>query len=184
MSEKSLFATCEPNDPRRCQAVTGHGQCQYRAVENSNFCMLHGGNKGQEKAAKENYRNYQIERYKARIDSKLASSKIINLREEIAILRMLLETKLNRVNDDVDLLINSQGIADLVMKVGDVVQKCHKLETSLDQLIDKDTLHAFGQKVIGILCDNLKGHEDIIKKVSEELVYEIESLGRNSSDDD
>ncbi len=136
--------------------------------------MLHGGNFVLEKQSREKYRNYQVQRFKAKIDRQLSSPTAMSMREELAFMRMLLETKLLAITDDSDLMIHSQTISDMIMRVTDCVGKCHKLEKSLGELLDRESLHRFAEFVISVLCDNIDDPQ-IIKKVAEQLAKEIES---------
>lgn len=174
MKENKTYVIAAPDSPTRCQAMSFGNQCKFESVEGGTVCMLHGGNKVNEKISREKYRNYQVQRFKARIDRQLSSPTSISIREELAFLRMLLESKLLSVKDDTDLMIHSQTISDMILRVTDCVGKCHKLEKSLGELFDRESLHQFAEKVISILCDNVDDPQ-IIKKVAEELSKEIES---------
>lgn len=144
-----------PDSPDRCQAVTGKGQCQLRAVPGGKYCVAHGGAsilKGQERAAT---RTYRVAQWRTRMSEFSDDPKVKGLREEIGILRLLLETQLNQCRDATDLMLNSQGISALVEKVEKVVVSCHKLETNLGQTMDKQALIAYAQRVISIIADCL-----------------------------
>ena len=106
----------EPDAPNRCQNTGRTGQCFYAATESTSFCPMHAGT-AQDAIDKGKLRNYQFQRYKQRIDEKADSEVIKSLREEIGILRMVMEEIVNRCKDDTELLIYSPIITDLAIKI-------------------------------------------------------------------
>lgn len=102
-------------DPNRCQAIGSKGQCHNKGVRLDEdsfgaFCRVHGGNATQQSFEVKKARNYRLTKYQAQLERQTDSSAIKSLREEIGILRMLLEEKLNRCPDMAGLLLESQQI--------------------------------------------------------------------------
>lgn len=147
--------------PDRCQAVTGTGQCHNFAVAGGTNCLVHGGNRQVERQKVENLKNYRATQWQAKINRFAESSQIKDLREEIGILRLLMEERLNFCNTPHDLLLQSSVISDLVMKIEKVVFSCHKLEASLGQHMDKTALLGFAQQVIQVISINVEDRDQI-----------------------
>jgi len=157
----------EADDPNRCQATTSKGQCLNKAHEHSNFCLAHGGNKGAEAAEAASVRNYQLAKFQAKLDRHAASPSIKSLRDEVGILRMLMEEQLNRCKDSHDLVVQSASISDLVMKIDKLVTSCHKLEGSLGQLLDKQVILQFANETITLIANVLKGEDNKIREIAD-----------------
>ncbi len=134
------------DSPKRCQAIAQHGQCVYQVVEGITYCPMHAG-AAQNEIQKQKLRNYRLQKYRERINEKADSDVIKSLREEIGILRMIMEEVINRCTDDTDLIIYSPKITDLALKIEKVVVSCHKLETSLDENIINVIIEEIGHMI-------------------------------------
>ncbi len=168
------------DDPRRCQCTqTQYGQCMNKQVEGSDYCIAHGGNHAINKRNKEAMHNYQLTKWQAKLDQHRDSPNIKSLRDEVAILRMTLEERLNHCSTELDLILQSGPISDLVMKIDKLVNSCHKLEGSLGQLLDKQAILQFAGEVIDVITRNL---DDPIKidLISSGI---LEIVGRVGKDD-
>jgi hypothetical protein len=170
VEEASVYERCEPDDPRCCQGVNKNGPCNLKAVDGQRFCRIHFGigNKIAEKTA---MRNYQLNVYQHRVDQFADNDQVKSLREEIGILRMLLEKTINLCKSENELLLYSNKIADLAMKIEKVVASCHKLELSTGTLLDKSTVMMLGDVIIQIVGEYLP--PDKIQCVSERIVKSI-----------
>ncbi len=143
-------------DPERCQSIikAGYkaGQCDNKAFPGSKFCAVHGGNSHPQSVEKENIKIYNLTKWKAQLDSKLKDpDAVINLREEIGILRILIEERLNFCNDTTDILMHSSIIADLISRVERVIASCHKIEEKRGNLLDKDQLLQICTSIVAII---------------------------------
>jgi hypothetical protein len=157
----------EEDDPRRCQSVAKHGQCIYQAVEGLPNCPMHAG-QAQDRIKKDAVRNYQFQKYRDRINSKADSSVIKSLREEIGILRMILEEVINKCEDDTDLMIYSPKIADLALKIEKVVTSAHKLEQSLGETLDKTSILNISTRLVNVIAGHIKD-DMVINAIVEEI---------------
>ena len=175
----------ELDDPHRCQAtIPSKGQCINMASKTEDgkygsFCMAHGGNRFIEKEKKDSLRNYQLDKFKARLSRHAESPGIKSLRDEIAILRMMLEERLNRCKDETDLVLQSGPISDLVMKIDKIVGSCHKLEGSMGQLLDKQAILQFASEVIEVIGDAVKD-EVAIEKIGNSIMEIVGRMGNES----
>lgn len=164
------------DDPERCQGVTSQGQCSNKAVEGSQFCIAHGGNQAVAKLQKDSLRNYRLTKWKARIQRQSESPGIKSLREEIGILRMLMEERLNSLQSETDLLLQSQQISELVMKINVVVKNCHALEGSMGQLLDKQAILQFAGRIIDIIAVEV-ADESKIESIADKIMSALGDFG-------
>ena len=164
-------------DPNRCQGVTPYGQCNNVATHGG-FCNLHaGGHKGLVK--QERQRNYYLGKYQQRVLDKADNPEAKNLREEIGIMRLMLEERFNRCQDETDLLMNSSSISEMVDKIQRLVVSCHKIEDSMGQLLDKQaTLQMVGEMLAII------GKHVTDEKALDAIADEFASLLSREGDDD
>lgn len=151
----------EPDSRDRCQCVTPQGQCRFRVVSGLNVCILHNGRAKLTRLNEENVKNYRLTKYNARVGEFHDSLKLKSLREEIAILRMTLEERLNACTDQNLLLANAQSITNLVKQISSTVQICHTLDLSLGQYIDKETFALFATDIIQVLAEYVQEQETL-----------------------
>ena len=165
------------DDPRRCQAVMPTiGQCLNKAVEGSNYCYAHGGNKGEEAKKRRDMNNYRLAKYKQQRAEELSSSdKITSLKDEIALLRILIEERWNRCTNAQELLLSSGPLSDLVMKCKSVTETCYKLDTKLGNLLDRNKILQFAQVIVEILSKHVTD-EVILESMSNEIFEALENL--------
>jgi len=180
MFEKSPY----PEHPSRCQSINVRGQCINLGIKLDDgiygkFCLAHGGNNAQAAQKKNSLRNYQltVARWKSQLDLKADADGLKSLRDEIAILRICLEERLNRCNDAMDLIMQSGPISDMVMKINTVVQSCHKLEGAMGQLLDKQAILQFAQVVIGIVSSTVTDNEQI-NIIADEILSTVGRIGQ------
>ena len=176
----------EPDDPNRCQGVTPQGQCPNLATrtedgEYGNFCLAHGGNRFVQTKKEQSIRNYQLDKFKAKLNRHVGSSALKSLRDEIAILRMIMEERLNKCNDETDLLLNSGAISDLVLKIEKLVSSCHKLEGSMGELMDKSAILQFAGEVINII-GTVVTDEQQIELVGNQIMAAVGRIGDNEDE--
>lgn len=166
------IAKVEADSPNRCQAVTPKGQCHGIAVPGGKNCMMHGGIATLEAEKRRSLRNYQLTKFNARLQQLGDSGEIKSLRDEIAILRMIMEERLNQCKDTMDLIYQSGPISDLVLKIEKVVTSCHKLELSAGSLLDKQAIMQFGSEIISLLSSEIKD-EVTLSRISEKIYATI-----------
>jgi len=163
--------------PNRCQTVNLKGQCTNLAVrlESGGFgqnCMAHGGNNQVNKEKAEGLKNYRLTKWQAKLERLGNTPDIKSLRDEIGILRLLMEERLNRCGDAQDLILQSAPISDLVMKIERVVASCHKLEGSMGMLLDKQAILQFAQTVIQIVSSVVED-EKLVEAIASQLIEAI-----------
>ena len=170
--------------PNRCQAVNVQGQCRNLGLKLPSgkyapHCLAHGGQHARKAEKKESLRNYQltIAKWRLKLEDKVDAEGVKSLRDEIAILRICLEERLNRCHDGMDVILQSQAIASMVMNIERVVSSCHKLEGSMGHLLDKQAVLQFAQVVIGIITKALDGDDARINLIADEILQTVGRIG-------
>lgn len=136
---------------------------------------MHGGNKGQQKVEKENIRKYNIAKYQARIIQFADHPGLKSLKEEVAMLSVLLEDIWNRCQGPDDLLLYGNKITDYIDRIQRVVVACHKLEQSSGQVLDKSAALNFAAKVVDIIADNIPDPE-IVDNISNGILMALTEM--------
>lgn len=160
----------DENDPQRCQGTLQQGQCRNKAIAGSEFCPMHARHEHHEK--KRAARNYNLTAYQARLDELVEAPAIMSLREEIAILRMLLERRLNSCQTDLELQANAMVVSELITKIEKVLSSCHRLEASTGLLLDKPAALALGNKILEIIANHIED-EDTLDTIASEILHAI-----------
>jgi len=170
-----MWERVNEDDPERCQGVGVHGQCINRAVGGGKFCMAHGGNRAVDNQKKEELRNYRLSKFKARIGELGNSDNITSLKDEVAILRILIEEKINSCADNFELMMASGPLSDLIMKVEKVVVSCNRLESRLGNLLDRTKISQFANIIVQIIGDNISD-ESTLETISDEILQALKEL--------
>jgi hypothetical protein len=164
---------------QRCQGMARGDQCWFFAVTGGTNCMMHGGNKQLESQRKASLKNYQLTMFRAKLERHSGSADIKSLRDEIGILRMIMEERLNRCKDETDLILQSGPIADLVVKIDKLVGSCHRLEGSMGELLDKTSVLQFANVIISIIGDEAGDYPEIMNKIADRILVEVGKIGEN-----
>lgn len=165
------------DDPRdRCEANSSLGACPYKKVPGSKYCPRHGGNKAIQAQQAETLKNYRLTRWKQRVGEFADNSNIKSLREEVGILRMILEEMLNQCKDSMDLLLYSNKMSDLVMKIEKLVVSCDKLENRMGLLLSKGSVLFLAQQYVEIITDEVPD-PDVIERISTRIIEATANVG-------
>lgn len=173
MSDNKFVRWDEDTDPpqEQCQGTVASGQCPYKKEPGIDYCpRCKGAISGHQKRAA--VRNYQLTKFQAKMEQKADSSAVKSLREEIGILRMTLETVINRCQDESELLMSSNKIENLVVKIEKLVTSCHRLEKSSNFLIDKTTILKLATAIIDIVTEEVND-ADAVDKIGSRIIEEV-----------
>ena len=138
----------------------------------SKFCPLCGGINVETLEEKANRNNYRIAKWKTRLLEFSDNEHISSLREEVGLLRIMIEERMNICKDSTDLMFQSQSISDLIMKVEKVVTSCQRLENTLKTTLNKQGAIQLAQEFITIISNNINDPETI-EQISNELLLII-----------
>jgi len=119
-------------------------------------------------------RKFRLTKWRERLNEFSDDSEIKSLREEIGILRILLEEQMNTCTSTNELIMHSGRIGDLILKIEKLVSSCHRLDTSLGGMLDKSAAHQFSLEVVKIIQNELStAIESIVTDTSEENINKI-----------
>lgn len=159
----------EPFAPDRCQGSDKNGQCGYRAEAGSKYCFRHGANKTVEKNHRNAARMYQLDKYQARVEEFAGDDEVKNLRAEIGILRMTLESLIKQIDSPVKFAIHAGRIADICVKLEKLVSSCHRIEVSTGQMLDKAKVLQIGAGIVEIIGRHILD-PDVLDDISVEVM--------------
>jgi hypothetical protein len=172
MIENKYERCSEPDDPNRCQARGGEGQCPFKAIPGAINCARHQGDNQFKKEQEKQKDMYRLAKWQARVAEFSEHDEVKSLRSEIGIARMLLEETVVRCKDSNELLMYSSKISDLVCKLEKLVSSCHRLEASTGMLLDKTAAIHLASVIVTIIGDYVPD-PDVIDKISNEIVLAI-----------
>jgi hypothetical protein len=158
-----------PDDPRRCQYITPAGQCIKEATEGSDKCPSHGGK------AKDALKAYLITcKYLGDSPNRhLAAQELKSLREEIALTRSMIETRMNMIESEAEFVASMPVFQSYMNTIATLVTACHQMEVKLGVLLSKSALLSLAQKMVEVISTNLQGipgKDEIVEKVANEIV--------------
>lgn len=181
-SERTKLIEVEPNHEFRCQAVGsgGEGQCRYMSFQglanlneappnNIDKCPKHSNLAHLERRAVHDLR---LTKWQARLDKFAESDKVKSLRGEIGVLRILLEETVDQCTSAKELTMNAGKISDLVVKIEKLVASCHRLETNLSMVLDRNEILKIANNIVIVINNHVKDPiviENIAQDVSRVL---------------
>jgi len=95
-------------------------------------------------------------RFQTRMAELGTADEIKSLRDEVAIARMLIEERLNKIKTDQDLFTATGAINSLLLTVEKLVSRSHILEQNLGQLYHRSTVVQLMQAVVEVIDDEVR----------------------------
>lgn len=141
------------DDPKRCQGMTKNGQCQMMSTRDL-YCAFHSSN-----FKKENL--YRLTTLQHRVNELRDNPNALSLRSEIAILRLNLETILNKCPTELEILMYTPQISKLANDINSVVTNAHKLESKLGDLLDRKAVIAIADGIIQVVSQYITSEDDL-----------------------
>jgi len=147
-----------------------------RAELGSTYCKVHNG--GSNMAKVEDLRLYHLTdaRNRQRLAELSEQDPLSALNELIAIARRLVERRVNITEQDADLLLAFRDLLTLQLTVARLVTSAHKIEQNLDTLLGKPDLIRYGQHIIQIVIDELKGivnYGEVVQRIAGQTIEAI-----------
>lgn len=149
----SKFEVCAEDDPKRCQSNIRTGQCHYKAVEGSQYCLRHGGHVAEKQRSSENVSNYRLSVWQTRLNEMRNSEGIKSLRDEIGLSRIVIENIVNLCKTDNDLLMHHSKLNQSVLTMEKLITSCQRLEERNSYLLDKDQLFVIVDSITKIISE-------------------------------
>ena len=164
-------------DPDRCEGVGRKGgQCLFKRCAPSKFCMRHGASQRFIAEKKERHRNYHLTKFRARINELADSPEIKSLREEIGIIRMMIETILNKCQDENDLIMFAGKLQHMIQQAQKLVESCHRLEERTGVLLDKQSILVVCDSLVKIIAIHVED-PDALDRIAEQMVDVVAKIG-------
>lgn len=157
----------EADNPQRCEHTTNNRQCDNRAEQNSRFCSRHS-NLQRYHAERISVRGYMLAKWMVRAADHADFAGIKDLKAEIGILRMLLETRLNKCKDEYDLAINANNLSDLIMKIQKLVQSAFKLDMHLGKTMDETQIMQIADSIVDVIT-RVVPDEELRRTLAQEI---------------
>lgn len=139
----------------------------------SQYCIQHAGSFAKKRESQEKVRNYRLTKWRVQVEEKADSSAIKNISEEIGILRQLMQERWNSLNDNTDLLIQSDKITELAMKIGTLVNQLQVMETKLGTMLHANQAIQFAAEILEVVgrhVDNAEAQEAIANEIEAALL--------------
>ena len=161
------------NPDERCE----HPGCINKKLNGATMCGFHGGNKQIQSQENRNIRTYRLAKFQAQLDKFANQPNIKSLRDEIGILRIMMEERLNSLNSPLEIMAHTHTISDLCMKIEKLVTSCHKLEKSMGNYLDKSAVIQLGMEIVQIITKYVKD-ASAIDAIAKELAAAIDRVAK------
>ncbi len=173
-----------PDDPHRCQSSTKMGQCPNLAYSPSpdvfvgDKCVMHGGHSAAVRHHTEETKQYKISKYASRIHDFATNPNVKSLREEIALIRILIEERMNAIKpgDDFGIIQAAGPVSELISKLERVIRTSQALEEKSGYVLDRTKVIQMCDQVLTVVIENLlalelpeEKSEALLSKVSADL---------------
>ena len=154
----------------RCEATTSEGRCPNRKLGGSAYCKPCRNKKRNPEP-----RQYQLNnaRFRQRQGEFGEHEALLSLRDEIALVKILIEERYNLIKNDSDLMVACGPLNTLFLTLERLVKSCNSLEKSLGNLLSKSALITFAGEVITIVADeisHLPEYEELVDRISDRLI--------------
>lgn len=159
-----------PDDPDRCQGTGSHGgQCNNKAEPGSEYCAVCGI------SARTDYKGeWLVDQFERRMKMKcLPGEEIKLLRENLTSINALIAARQKLVQDEQSLIAHSGPLSGLLVSAEKITASLIKLEREADQLLGKEALIKWGQKICQAVAAKIEGKfdgwEDTLLELSEDI---------------
>lgn len=155
----------------KCTRSGPNGSCPLDAVEGSLFCEKHSNQLSLR-------RNYLLE--DAKLQEKISrdqGSVIYSLRDEVVLMRAMVEDRLNLAKTDAERLMAYQQVATWIATIDKLVNSLNRLEKETSQTLTKETLMEVGRQLVQVIAEEIRelpNHEMVIDSIARRIQPVIE----------
>jgi hypothetical protein len=111
------------------------------------------------------------------IERHASADQIKDLRTELAILRTMLEKRLNMIENDVEFIVALPAVRELAVAVQKLAESAHTMDIKLATVVNKQALMSLAQDLIHAIADEILPFA--ATTVSQEQVdTAVENIGR------
>ncbi len=169
----------DEKSPFRCQGIVNSGsragQCRYKCVEGTKYCPQHGG--ARDAATNERYKlaKYRLQQYDERVSDFAKDDEIKSLREEIGIVRMILEALINSFKGDNNkMLLSIDKVTQLVGQINKLIVSAQMMEEKTNTLLDRKVVVIIADSMVQIIAQYITD-PDVLTTVAGKICASIES---------
>ena len=115
-------------------------------------------------------------RQKEAMDRFVSAPEAKSLREELALVRMLIEEHLNRMQGDEGLVAHSHIVNQLTQTCKELVKTCNQIEFKIGDMLAKATIVAIGKRIGEVLANELMGvpnYEELMDRIVPQITHVI-----------
>ncbi len=149
-----------------------HGDCRYKPIEGTKFCPRHGGNRALQIKKEQTLYNFRRTTLHQRIIQLAGDPKRHSLKEELGVVRLILEEYVNKCADFTMILRYTGQITGIVDKIRVLVADSLKLDAKLGDLLSKEEMLKIAQELLDAVVDIIDDTdkiEEIADKFNESL---------------
>lgn len=158
----------QPGD-HLCVATTAKGPCFNKVDYPGGLCAAHGGNRQKLALEKESIYSRLNAQYKERIKQMTDHTGHYSLKEEVGVLRILLENLLESVQSDPSKLLRMTGpAADLITKIEKLVLSSLRAERYIGGLLSRDQAGRMLQEAVDVIAEEIEDVE-ILERIAARL---------------
>lgn len=182
-----MTKTASADSPDRCQGSGNHGgQCWNEREANSPYCSHCSARSEDPVAAKKQWLLEQFEK-RTKLHCE-AGEEILLLRENLGAINSLIAARLALVVDPGSLIAHSGTLSQLLQTADKITTSLVKLEREADQLLSKEALIKWGQKIAMAISSKIEGKfdnwEDTIIELSDDIGKLIAEASNKESEED
>lgn len=156
------------NPAEQCAYSGPNGECPFKRIEGTKYCGRHGAGFQLTQQAKEDTRLYLVARWQEQIGQKVEHPKSKTLGEEVGIIRMLIQQRLEACKDESDLLMSSHSITQMLTTAEKLVASHHKIEKERALLLDPDRAFKLANDIVGVITTYIDDL-DILKLITDDV---------------
>lgn len=175
LTEQKLIHVAE-DAANRCEVSHAHKQCPYGVIPGTKRCPRHTGGHLVPLVKQQEIDTYRLGVFQERVRQFATDPRIKGLRDEIGILRLVLEQLFNKCEDAHDLLIASSKIGQIVSQIKDTVVAASRLEAALGQTIDKVQAMQLAEAIINVIVTHVED-PDLLELISADIGNLVERAG-------
>lgn len=175
MEVKRWTKEMPPEDRCDFELTTGD-LCGNLAEPGVTRCPLHGANRQLAAQEHKSMRMYRLAKFQKKVEKFAGHNKLKTLNEEVAILRMIVEEKINQCDDMSELLLVSGPVTEMVMKVQKLVESCDKLETKSGSLLNKQQISNIASQLMQATAAKINEFAEVKDIANEDVSSLLEAI--------
>ena len=137
----------------KCEYITTHGQCSNEATPPGHFCPHHSATS--HKTMMNQYR-IACSQLGDTPERHAQAEQLKSISGEIVILRSLLETRLNMIDNPAELIAAMPMLKEYTLAVEKLATSCHTMDVKIGNLLDKQALMNLAREIITIIETNIR----------------------------